>query len=61
MRINVGNIKTVLVSVPPIEQQAQLVDELEQAELVMAHVAQSLADTGTMMNALLNTIFGGRP
>ncbi|MDO8473038.1 MAG: hypothetical protein Q7T05_04390, partial [Dehalococcoidia bacterium] len=48
MRINVGNIKTVLVPVPTVDQQTQLVEELEKVELAMKRVQQSLSHTGAV-------------
>lgn len=59
MRINVGNIKTVLVYVRPLEQQAQLVEELGRIEQSMAKVADAVAETVRLAASLQNTLFEG--
>ncbi len=57
MRINVGNLKTVLVPAPSIEFQRECVEELGHLEEAMAEVRHSLGNTNTLMTKLLNTIF----
>ncbi len=56
MRINVGNLKTVLVSAPSIQRQREYIEELGRLEAAMAKVRHSLADTNTLMTRLLNAI-----
>lgn len=58
-RINVGNIKTVLVHIRSLEQQAQLVGELGRIEQSMAQVEDAIAETVCLATSLQNTLFEG--
>jgi type I restriction enzyme, S subunit len=59
MRINVGNIKTVLVHLQPLEQQAQLVGKLGRIEQSMAKVEDAVAESVRLATSLQNSIFEG--
>ena len=57
LRINVGNLKTVLVSLPSLSQQVILVQQLDEMQRLLTIVAHSLKCNYRMRDALLNEIF----
>ena len=61
LRINVGNLKTVLVSLPSLSQQALLIQRLDEMQRLLTIVAHSLKCNYRMRDALLNKIFADLP
>lgn len=59
MRINVSNIKTVLVHVPTLKRQDELVGELRGIERAMDEVKRAVRDSDGLTAAFQNTIFEG--
>lgn len=58
LRINVGNIKKVLIPILPTDQQQEMVSELCQIELAMAQCQGYLLRASTVADRILNTFFG---
>ncbi|MBI4331881.1 MAG: restriction endonuclease subunit S [Chloroflexi bacterium] len=59
MRINVRNLKTVLIPVLLLDVQAEVVREIQTIETSLAEVGRALRDDNSMMTALLDIVFGG--
>ena len=57
MRINVGNIKTVLVPVPSVEQQKRMTEDLKRMEIELVQVQQSILDTDSLLTSLIILVF----
>jgi type I restriction enzyme S subunit len=61
LRINVGNIKTVIVPLPSLSQQAHLIDQLDEVQKSMAKITHLLKCNCRTMNSMLNKIFEDMP
>lgn len=60
LRINVGNLKTILVPLPHLSEQKQRVDQLERVDMAIAVVKQTLDDINHLLCELINNIFEER-
>jgi restriction endonuclease S subunit len=60
LRINVGNLKTILVSLPSLSQQVHLIGKVDEMQQLMTIIAHGLKCNSGTRNAILNKIFEGR-
>jgi type I restriction enzyme S subunit len=57
LRINVGNIKTVIVPVRPIEEQLKLIKGLGLVELSIERVGNWLSNSSATLSGILKSLF----